>query len=104
MADRKRSFHSEYLKTMAQLVTAAFALIAALAWNEAIKGLINKFIAPGSTLLSQVIYALIVTTIAVIITFYLGRLTQEAKEEESAKRGSAASGKKESIDSDEQTN
>jgi len=83
--DKKKSFHSEYLKTMAQMVTAAFALIAALAWNEAIKGIINRFIAPGSTLLSQIIYALIVTTLAVFITFYLGRLTQEAKQEEEKK-------------------
>jgi len=78
----KKGLRSEFLKTMTQFVTAAFAFVAALAWNETIKGVIDKFIAPGSTLVSKLIYAIIVTCLAVLITYYFGKLTQEAKEEE----------------------
>lgn len=36
-------FKLEVLKTMGTLITTAFGLIAALAWNEAIKALITQF-------------------------------------------------------------
>jgi len=81
----KKNLRSEFLKTMTGLATAGFGLVAALAWNEAIKDFINKFISPGSTVLSKIIYALIVTFLAVIVTYLLGKSTQEAKEEEEKK-------------------
>jgi len=82
---KKNNLRSEFLKTMAQLATAGFGLVAALAWNETIKDIINRFISPGSGLISRIIYAIIVTILAVIVTYYLGCLTQEAKEEEEKK-------------------
>ena len=85
MSGKKKNLRSEFLKTMTQLATAGFGLVAALAWNETIKGLIERFIKPGSGLISKLIYALIVTVLAVLVTYYLGRLTQEAKEEEEEK-------------------
>lgn len=78
----KKSFRSEFIKTMAQFVTASFAFVAALAWNEFIKDFINRFISPGAGLRSRLIYALFVTFLAVIAAYYLGRLTQEAHQEE----------------------
>lgn len=82
MSKKSKSLHSEFLKTMIQLATAGFALVAALAWNEFIKDFINRFISPGSGLISRFIYAVIVTFLAVLLTYYLGRLVQEAHEEE----------------------
>lgn len=79
---KKNDLRSEFLKTITQFVTAAFAFVAALAWNNAIQGIISRFIAPGSGLKSMIYYAIIVTVLAVLTTFYLGKLTQEAKEEE----------------------
>ena len=73
---------SEFLKTMTQLATAGFGLVAALAWNDTIQTLINRFLPSGSGLVSKIIYATIVTLIAVWVTYSLGKLTQEAKEEE----------------------
>jgi ABC-type cobalt transport system substrate-binding protein len=78
----KKGLQLEFIKTISQLVTAGFGLVAALAWNEVIKDFISRFIAPGSTLISRLIYAIIVTLLAVIITYYIGRLAQEAKEKE----------------------
>lgn len=82
MANNSKSLHSEFIKTFAQFIIAAFAFVAALAWNNAILGLINRIIDPSSGLRSMVYYAVIVTVIAVVVTYYLGKLTQEAKEDE----------------------
>jgi len=76
----KKELHKEYLKTMTQLATAGFGLVAALAWNEAIKAFIDHFITVGNGFWSKLIYALIVTALAVLVTRYLGKLSYEAKE------------------------
>lgn len=80
--NNKNSFRGEFIKTMVQLATAGFGVVAALAWNEAIKKFIDKFIAPGSGFISSLIYAIIVTFIAVGVAYYLGRLSQEAHQED----------------------
>lgn len=77
-----QNLRSEFLKTMTQLATAGFGLVAALAWNDAIQGFINSFISLGAGMLSKLIYAIIVTLIAVWVAYSLGKLTQEAKEKE----------------------
>jgi len=81
----KKNLRSEFIKTMSTLITAAFGLVAALAWNDTIKMAINKFFSEGSGLRSELIYAILVTVLAVLVTYYLGKLTQEAKEEEEKK-------------------
>ena len=81
----KQNLRSEFLKTMTQLATAGFGLVAALAWNDTIQSFINRFLTAGSGLISKIIYAIIVTLIAVWVTYSLGKLTQEAKEEEEKK-------------------
>ncbi|WP_409200027.1 DUF5654 family protein [Methanobrevibacter sp. DSM 116169] len=63
----------QILKTMGTLMTTAFALVAGLAWNEAIKSLISDFIKAGSATTGLLIYAIVVTIIAVIVTIILGR-------------------------------
>ncbi len=82
MANNNKNLRSEFLKTMTGLITAAFGLVAALAWNDTIKAMINRFVPAGSGLKSMLIYAIIVTVIAVVVTYYVGKLTQAAKEEE----------------------
>ncbi|OGE75348.1 MAG: hypothetical protein A3C85_02350 [Candidatus Doudnabacteria bacterium RIFCSPHIGHO2_02_FULL_48_21] len=64
------------------MMGAAFSLVAALAWNEAIKKLIDEFIPKGKGVLSLFIYAGIVTVIAVIITSRLSSLKEKIGEEE----------------------
>lgn len=78
----KNSLRAEFLKTMTQLATAAFGFVAALAWNNAIQALIDRFIEPGSNLRSKIYYAIIVTIVAVIVTYYLGRLNQKQSNKE----------------------
>lgn len=76
----------EFLKTMTQLATAGFGLAAALAWNTAIQGVISRLLpGEGAGLLSQIIYAIIVTVIAVLVTYSLGKMLQEEGEVEEKK-------------------
>jgi uncharacterized membrane protein YidH (DUF202 family) len=72
----------EFLRTVISMVSAAFALVAALAWNTAITEILKKYIQPGSSVLSWVIYALIVTLIAVLVALYLGWISGRIREEE----------------------
>lgn len=82
---KSKNLRSEFLKTMTQLATAGFGLVAALAWNDTIKDFIDHFIKSGSGFISKLIYAVIVTFLAVIVTYLLGKSTQEAIEEEEEK-------------------
>lgn len=63
------------------LISSAFGLSAALAWNEAIKEYVNVFIKPyfahGSGVVSLFIYAVSITTIAVIATYQLNKLSRK---------------------------
>ncbi len=62
-----------FLETFAALITAAFGLIAALAWNEAIKALIAQFFQAGNALIGLFVYAIIVTVIAVAVTYVIAK-------------------------------
>ena len=58
------------------MMGTAFGLVAALAWNEAIKGLIDEFIPKGKGVLSLFIYAGLVTVVMVIVAARLGRIKE----------------------------
>ena len=82
MSKNKKSLRSEFIKTMVQLATTSFAFVAALAWNEAIKSAIDRFVSQGAGLRSMFFYAFLVTILAVLVTYYLGKISQNASEEE----------------------
>lgn len=70
MDDLKREIRE---KTLTYIV-AAFGLVAGLAWNEAIKSLIEYlFPLSQNTLLAKFIYAIVVTLLVVIATSSLVR-------------------------------
>ena len=59
-------------------VIAAFGLVAGLAWNDAVKALIEYlFPLKESTLSAKIIYALLITLIVVACTMYLNHLFQK---------------------------
>lgn len=64
---------SQVLTTIATLMTTAFGLIAALAWNEAIKAIILTFFPQQDGITGLLIYAVLITIIAVIATVLIGR-------------------------------
>jgi uncharacterized membrane protein (DUF106 family) len=77
----KASLRHAVLKQMLTLSTSAFGLVAALAWNEAIKEALATYIKPytakASGLISLLIYAVVVTLLAVLITYSLTKIIKE---------------------------
>ena len=94
-----KSFKLQLVETLATLMTAAFGMVAALAWNEAIKAAVKEFFGEPDALAPMFVYAVTVTVIAVIfiilIARSLGRLRDSiAAEEEAAKKAEEAAKKK----------
>jgi hypothetical protein len=80
-SEPKKKLELAVLRQMITLATSGFALVTALAWNNAIQELVEVYIKPylpqGSGLASLLIYAILVTAIAVIITLNLSKLLEK---------------------------
>lgn len=74
----KKRLDVAILKQMLQLATSGFGLVAALAWNSVIQEFVSTRVKPflpqGSGLLSLLLYAIIVTSLAVTVTLNLSKL------------------------------
>ena len=77
----------DVIDKLAALITAAFGLVAALAWNDAIKALfVGPCTAEGAGALCALSdggpwgYAVLVTVIAVIATVWIGKVAAKAAE------------------------
>lgn len=59
-------------------ILAAFGLVAGLAWNEAVKALIEQlFPSPEESVLAKFVYALAVTAFVLIVTIIVTRLMKK---------------------------
>ena len=74
------SNRSAYLQTMISLASAAFGVVAALAWNSAITALVKEIFGSGGQIISLFIYAIIITIIAVIVMVNLGKVAERTAE------------------------
>lgn len=79
MADNTK-FKVQLLETFASLITAAFGLVAALAWNDTIKAAVKLVFPNNDGLTGMLVYAIIVTVLAVIMTLLIARSLSKAKE------------------------
>ena len=77
---------SEVIEKLAALITAAFGLVAALAWNNAIQALfVGPCSAPNAGALCALsaggpwVYAIFVTILAVIAMVWIGKVAEKAK-------------------------
>ena len=62
-------------------ILAALGLVAGLAWNDAIKGMIDYFFPASSNgLIAKFFYAFFLTVIVVAVTIFLTRLLKKDKE------------------------
>lgn len=66
-----------FKEKMATLILGGFGLVAALAWNEAIKSLFDTYFQKGSSLVGKFIYAIIVTIIVVFVSRYLEKISKK---------------------------
>jgi len=84
--EKEKRLHIEVVRQMLTLATSGFGLVAALAWNSLIQDIVNTYIKTylpqGSGIISLLIYALIVTLIAVIVTLQLSKMLKKLEEEE----------------------
>jgi hypothetical protein len=76
------ALQKEILTQMLTLATSGFGLVAALAWNELIKEVVSDYIKPlvggNSGAISLLIYAVVVTLLAVFVTYSLTRLVKKS--------------------------
>jgi len=70
------SNRSAYLQTMISLASAAFGVVAALAWNSAITALVRQIFGTGAQIISLFIYAILITIIAVIVMVNLAQMAE----------------------------
>ncbi|MBU2632164.1 hypothetical protein KKG52_00440 [Patescibacteria group bacterium] len=79
--DKEKNLKAEIVKQMVTLSTSGFGLVAALAWNSVIQEFVNsyvkKWLPEGSGIISLLIYAVIVTALAVFVTLQLSRLSDK---------------------------
>jgi len=81
MAERDKTDLTDiYIEKFATLITSAFALVAALAWNDTIKAIINEVFGKPDAITPMVVYALIVTGVAVLATHWIGKIAEKAKD------------------------
>lgn len=82
---KQKQIHIEVVKQMLTLATSGFGLVAALAWNNVIRELVDnyitKYLPQGSGLISLLLYAIVVTVLAVIVTLQLSRVVTKLEEE-----------------------
>ena len=69
----------EIVEKLATLVTAAFGLVAALAWNDTVKVVFKKFFGTPDGIVAMLSYAVVVTVIAIVATIWIGKVAEKAK-------------------------
>ncbi len=75
------SVKTEVMTQIAALVTAAFGLVAALAWNGAIQAIFKEVFGTTDTITGNLVYAVVVTIVAVIATMLIARSVATSKTE-----------------------
>lgn len=76
-----KKLHLAVVKQMITLSTSGFGLVAALAWNNVIQEFVNNYVKTylevGSGIISLLIYAILVTALAVTITYQLSKVSEK---------------------------
>jgi hypothetical protein len=72
---------SEIWDKLGALITAAFGLVAALAWNGAIRAIFERIFGTADNITAMLVYAIIVTVIAVLVTLRIAKVISKAKGE-----------------------
>jgi len=76
------TYKAEYIKNTATLVSTAFAIAAAMAWNTLVTALFANVFGTTQGLVASFIYATIVTVIAVTAVIVLARAASKAAGED----------------------
>lgn len=78
--EKSKQIHIEAVRQMLTLATSGFGLVAALAWNNVIQSFVNDYVKQwlpqSSGIISLLLYAMIVTFLAVFVTLQLSRVLE----------------------------
>lgn len=74
---RKHKMKKDVIEKLAALITAAFGLVAALAWNGAIQAIFKQVFGDAGSILAAILYAVVVTIIAVVATIWIGKASSK---------------------------
>ncbi len=70
----------QVVEKITALMIAAFGLVAALAWNDTIKAIFKEvFPSPGNNIIAMLVYAVVVTVIAVLGAVSIGNISEKLK-------------------------
>ena len=72
--EEKVTLRREFKQKIITLIVSAFGFVAALAWNDAILFVFKTYLPETGQLYPKFTYAVIVTFIAVLVTFWLSKL------------------------------
>lgn len=100
-----KEFPLAFVKQSVALATSGFGIVVALAWNELVRDIIANYIEPylgkSSGTVSKLIYALIMTFLAIVVTMQLThlqmlmeRVLPKKKEEKPPKKSASEALKK----------
>ena len=78
---KTKDFKIKVVETFAALITSAFGLVAALAWNETIKTAVANVFDSGNDVWGLLIYAILVTFLAIIMTLFIAWQADKLKGE-----------------------
>jgi len=79
MIDHRTEDTKFFITQTITLLTGAFSFVAAFAWNELIKQLFDTYLPAGSgSLLAKLLYALIVTLVALLVLSRLQHIQSRA--------------------------
>lgn len=87
-AEKEKTFREELIGQMLTLVTSGFGVVAALAWNDAIQTFVKEYIEPripGSGLFSKFLYAGLITSLIVLMTYQLSRISAKFQNADKAR-------------------
>lgn len=79
--ERQETIRAELRHKLVGYIVAALGFVASLAWNEAIKGLIDYiFPVDKNGLAAKIIYAVVISVIVVLVSLWLLRIDRKKKQ------------------------
>lgn len=80
--DGLKETEREIRQTTITLILGGLGLVAALAWNEAIKSLFETFLEESNALIGKFIYAAIITIIVAFVSLRLKKIVEKSSDKE----------------------
>jgi len=72
----------EYIRVTATLISTSFAIMAGMAWNQAVQAIFTQVLGTSTGIPSNLTYAIIITVVAVSATAIMARAASHAAGED----------------------